>query len=158
MRGVSDFWGALQDKGAVKAAAMPEFKRWLDPAIIERNWVLKEAERAAEEKRRQDAIVEGKKRLVSALNKQLAERAVQNASKEEADSAYSKAYLASAATGEAHSAEEGRRRLQLKLKVGLLLGHLCSFPSAVAALLFLQDGLLTVTTCQGQMARLAALW
>jgi hypothetical protein len=98
---------------------MPEFKRWLDPAIIERNWVLKDAEGAAEEKRRRNAIVDGRKRLLSALNKQLAERAADNASKEEADSAYSKAYLANAAAAQKHNLEEGRRRLQLKLQVGL---------------------------------------
>lgn len=50
---------------------MPESKRWIDPAIIQRNWEEKEAAQKAEEDRRRGAVVERNQRMVSALNKQV---------------------------------------------------------------------------------------
>jgi hypothetical protein len=61
----------MQDKNESKAASMPESKRWLDPAIIQRNWEQKEAAQQAEDDRRKGAIIERNKRMVSALNKQV---------------------------------------------------------------------------------------
>ena len=106
-----------QDKGEAKAAAMPESKRWIDPAIIQRNFEANEAARAAEEDRRRAAVVEGNRRMVSALNRQVAERAACEAGKRESDDAFSKAYLATAGSEQARANEERRRRLQLKLQV-----------------------------------------
>ena len=50
---------------------MPESKRWIDPAIIQRNWEQNEAALKAEEERRRDAAKERNQRMVSALNKQV---------------------------------------------------------------------------------------
>lgn len=61
----------VQDKNASKAASMPESKRWIDPAIIQRNWEENEAALKAEEERRRDAAKERNLRMVSALNKQV---------------------------------------------------------------------------------------
>lgn len=107
----------VQDKGEAKAAAMPESKRWIDPAIIQRNFEANEAARAAEEERRRAAVVEGNQRMLSALNRQVAQRAVCEASKRESDEKFSKAYLATAGAEQERALAERRRRLQLKLQV-----------------------------------------
>jgi hypothetical protein len=107
----------VQDKSEAKAVALPETKRWLDPALIQRNWEQKEAAQEAEQKRRRDAIVDGNKRMVSALNKQVAERTARDKAQKAADMSYSMTYLATVDAERERALEGRRKRLQLKLQV-----------------------------------------
>jgi hypothetical protein len=100
---------------------MPESKRWIDPAIIQRNWEEGEAARDAEERRRKANVVERNKRMVSALKKQQAERASLKAQSQRDDERYSKAFLATADAETAKDVEEKRLKLQMRLKTKLEL-------------------------------------
>ena len=109
---------------------MPESKRWIDPEIIQRNFERNEAARAAEDDRRRAVAVEGNKRMVSALNKQVAERTARDAEAKASDDAHSAAYLATAGAEQARCGDDRRKRLQLKLQVrtGLAGSHLVGCP------------------------------
>ena len=96
---------------------MPESKRWIDPALIQRNWEANERAQSAEQQRRQQAVIDGNKRMVSALNKQLAEKAALAQQKAKTDKQQSDVYLATAGAAEQRAHEERRTRMQLKLQV-----------------------------------------
>jgi hypothetical protein len=111
----------VQDKNESKAASMPESKRWIDPAIIQRNWEEKEAAQIAEDDRRRNAVAERNRRMVSALNKQVAERSAREAQEKDTAQQYSQAYLATANAEKQREVEERRKRVQLKLQAKLEL-------------------------------------
>lgn len=110
-----------QKKQETVAAGRPEAKQWIDPAIIERNWKKKEADLTAEALRRTNAVKFGNERMVSALNKQVAAKADAMRSKQAADDAYSKKYLATADAEVARAKEEKKRRLHLQIQCKLEL-------------------------------------
>lgn len=130
----------MQDKSEAKAAAMPESKRWIDPALIQRNWEANEVAQAAEQARRQQAVVDGNKRMVSALNKQLADKAARAREHAETEKKHSDAYLQTAGAAEERALEERRKRMQLKLQVP----HLICPQAGQKASFSLQYGLRTV--------------
>jgi hypothetical protein len=107
----------MQNKNEAKAAAMPESKRWIAPEIIQRNFEANEAAKAAEEARRKAAALERNCRMVSALNKQVAEHEARDAAAKAAEREASAKYLATAGAGQARCVEERRKRLQLELQV-----------------------------------------
>ena len=80
-----------QNKQAIRAESLPESKAWIDPAIIERNWVQNEAKQDAEDKRRKDATRNGNMQMLSVLNQQIAHKAELAAQKKESADAFSKA-------------------------------------------------------------------
>ena len=114
---LADCWRSVQNKNEAKASTMPESKRWIDPEIIQRNFERNEAARAAEDDRRRAVAVEGNRRMVSALNKQVAERTARDAEAKASNDAHSAAYLATAGAEQARCGDERRKRLQLKLQV-----------------------------------------
>ena len=113
---------------------MPESKRWIAPEIIQRNFERSEEAKAAEDTRRKDAAKERNRRMVSALNKQVAERAARDAETKKAESEASAAFLSTAGAAQQRCLEERRQRLQLKLQVR----HLADLPAMRAAVFSLQ--------------------
>lgn len=111
----------MQKKQEKDAASRPEAKRWIDPAIIERNWLKKEADLNAEDLRRRNAVKFGNERMVSALNKQVAAKANAQRAKKATDDDYSKKYLATANAEVVRAHEEKKRRLQLQIQCKLEL-------------------------------------
>eukprot|EP00892_Ulva_mutabilis_P000621 jgi/Ulvmu1/1055/UM105_0013.1 len=108
-----------QDKNESKAASMPESKRWIDPAIIQKNWEERERARSAEERRRRDAVADRNASMVAVLNEQVAARRAAGAAAKDERDAYSKRYLATAEAERVRDLEERRQRVQLKLQAKL---------------------------------------
>lgn len=66
-------------RGILGLQARPESKKWLDPAIIERNFQEREAAQTAEEVRRIAAVAAARADFTSALTRQVAEKAARKA-------------------------------------------------------------------------------
>lgn len=109
----------VQDKNESKAASMPESKRWIDPAIIQKNWEERERARSAEERRRRNAVTDRNTRMVAELDQQVAARRAAGAAAKEEQDKYSKKYLATAEAERQRDLEERRQRVQLKLQAKL---------------------------------------
>lgn len=98
---------------------MPESKRWIDPAIIQKNWEERERLRSAEERRRRDAVTDRNARMVAELDEQVSARRAAGAAAKEEQQQYSQRYLATAEAERLRDLEERRARVQLKLQAKL---------------------------------------
>eukprot|EP00879_Flechtneria_rotunda_P015380 GHRR01016079.1.p1 GENE.GHRR01016079.1~~GHRR01016079.1.p1 ORF type:complete len:262 (+),score=105.62 GHRR01016079.1:1221-2006(+) len=107
-------WQAVQEK---EAAARPEAKRWIDPAIVERYQREVEAAAAAEDERRKAAVKNSTKILAASLDEQIKLREIRKHEHDDEEQAAIKALAEGVAAEKARREAEKAAELQKKAAI-----------------------------------------